>query len=204
MPHTNKRKISISILIPFAVVALVFGGLIWKKMHDSREPRPIPQINEPAASRKGVLFFVVNGTHLAREARDLESCGGTEECLKDLLDELVSGPVGDLDEALPASALVNSVRLEGNLAIVDMNQAFVSDMPAGSSAEVLAVYSLVNTVCVNYPAVTSVKITVEGAVASGMKHLDLNEPLSPDYSLEQPAGASAQEPAVPAARKEKP
>jgi hypothetical protein len=182
---------SISILIPFAIVALVFGALIWKKMHDSRDVSPVPQVNEPAAARKGVLFFVTDGTRLAREARELESCGETSECLKDLLDELVSGPVGELDEALPGGSELNSVRLQGDLAIVDMNQAFASEMTAGSSAEMLAVYSIVNTVCANYPQITRVKITVEGKESTILGHLDLSDPLPPDFSLEQqPAPAT--------------
>lgn len=206
MAATPRRKMSISILIPFAIVALVFVALIWKKMHDSREVKPVPQINEPAAGRKGVLFFVADGTRLGREARELESCGETAECLKDLLDELVSGPVSELDEALPGAAAVNSVRLAGDLAVVDMNQAFASDMPMGSSAEMLAVYSIVNTVSVNYPHITRVKINVEGNEKTILGHLDLGDPLQPDYALEQ-APAIAPPPhhtTTPAAQKGKP
>lgn len=186
--RTNQRKkISISLLIPFVIVALVFGGLIWKKMRASREVQPVPQVTEPAAARKGVLFFVTDGVKLVREARGLEACGETQECLKDLLDELFSGPVGDFDEAIPETANLKGVRIEGDLAIVDVSQAFASDLPAGSSAEMLAVYSIVDTVCVNYPQITRVKITVEGNDKTQLRHLDLSEPLPPDFSLEQSA-----------------
>jgi spore germination protein GerM len=185
MAPIRRRKVSINLLIPFAIVALVFGVLIWKKMHDSREVQPVPQVNQPATTRKGVLFFVADGTRLAREARELEACGETSDCLKDLLDELISGPVGELAEALPATVALNGVRMEGDLAVIDMNQAFASEMPSGSSAEMLAVYSLVNTVCVNYPQITRVRITVEGNEKTILQHLDLSEPLPPDFSLEQ-------------------
>ncbi|MBC8017899.1 MAG: GerMN domain-containing protein [Verrucomicrobia bacterium] len=185
MPTIRRRKINISLLIPFAIVALVFSVLIWKKMQASREVRPVPQVAEPAAPRKGVLFFVTDGVRLVREARELDACGETQECLKDLLDELFSGPVGDLDEALPESSGVKSVRIEGDLAIVDLNQAFASDLAAGSSAEMLAVYSIVDTVCVNYPQIARVKLTVEGNEKTQLRHLDLSDPLPPDYTLEQ-------------------
>jgi hypothetical protein len=185
MPTIRRKKMSINLLIPFAIVALVFGVLIWKKMHDSREVRPVPQTAEPATARKGVLFFVAEGTRLAREARELEACDETQACLKDLLDELFSGPVGDFDEALPESSNVQNVRIAGDLAIVDLNQPFVSDLAAGSSAEMLAVYSIVDTVCVNFPQIARVKITVEGNEHTQLRHLDLSEPLQPDYSLEQ-------------------
>jgi len=204
MAPVRRRKISISLLIPFAIVALVFGALIWKKMQDSRELPPVPQVDQSAAIRKGVLFFVADGTRLAREARELPACSDTETCVKDLLDELFSGPVGELDEALPEGALLTGVRLEGDLAVVDVTKPFASELPSGSSAEMLAVYSIVNTVCFNYPQIARVRITVEGAPAT-LNHLDLMDPLPPDYSLEREAistnSAAPVTPPAPAAKK---
>jgi len=181
-----RRKISISLLIPFAIVALVFGALIWKKMQASRDLHPVSQVSQPAAPRKGVLFFVADGTRLAREARELPACTETESCVKDLLEELFSGPVGELDEALPEGALLTGVRLQGDLAIVDVSKSFATDLPAGSSAEMLAVYSIIDTICFNYPQIARVRITVEGAAAN-LNHLDLTDPLPPDYTLEREA-----------------
>jgi spore germination protein GerM len=207
MAPVRRRKISISLLIPFAIVALVFGALIWKKMQDSRELHPVPQVSQPAASHKGVLFFVADGTRLAREARELPSCTETETCVKDLLEELFSGPVGELDEALPEGALLTGVRLQGDLAVVDVSKPFATDLPTGSSAEMLAVYSIINTVCFNYPQIARVQITVEG-VATNLNHLDLRDPLSPDYTLEREAtstnSAVPAPPPAPAAQKGRP
>lgn len=196
MAPNRRRKVSVSLLIPFAIVALVFGGLVWKKLQDSREVPTVPQVSEPAAGRKAVLFFVADGTRLAREARELESCPDTAACVQELLDELFSGPVGELDEAIPEGAEVSGVRLEGNTAIVEVTGPFVTDMPVGSSAEMLAVYSIVNTVCANYPDIARVRIAVEGGAA--LKHLDLSEPLAPEFSLEQSPAAPPQ--AAPALR----
>ena len=205
MAPVRRRKISISLLIPFAIVALVFGALIWKKMQASQEPHPVPQVNQEAATRKVVLFFVADGTRLAREARELPSCTDTEACVKELLDELFGGPLGDLDEALPEGAELTGVRLEGDLAVVDVSRAFATDLPAGSSAEMLAVYSIINSVCFNYPQITRVWITVEGNQKTVLKHLDLSDPLPPDYSLEHEAtstnSAAPVAPPAPAAKK---
>jgi hypothetical protein len=208
MPPVKRRKININLLIPFVIIALVFGALIWKKTHDSREVRPVPKVVEPTAVRNAILFFVVDGTSLAREARELEACGETQDCLKDLLDELFSGPVGDFEEALPESSSVKSVRIVGEQAFVDLNQSFAVDLAAGSSAEMLAVYSIVNTICVNYPQIASVKLTVEGNQKTQLRHLDLSDPLQPEYSLEQrltPVDGTRTTPStVPAVQKGKP
>jgi hypothetical protein len=205
MAPIRRRKINVSLLIPFAIVALVFGILIWKKMQDSREPYPVPQASQTDTTRKVVLFFVNEGAGLAREARELPSCTDTEACVKELLDELFSGPVGELDGALPEGAELTGVRLEGDQAVVDVSSAFASDLPSGSSAEMLAVYSIINTVCFNYPQITRVLITVEGNRKTVLKHLDLSDPLTPDYSLEREATSTGAAVPVttpaPAARK---
>jgi Sporulation and spore germination len=199
MAPVRRRKISISLLIPFVLVAMVFGALIWKKMQDSRELHSAQQASQPDAARKGVLFFVADGARLGREARELPACTDTETCVRDLLEELFSGPVGDLDEALPEGALLTGVRLEGDQAVVDVSRAFSTDLPAGSSAEMLAVYSIINTVCFNFPQIARVRITVEGAAAS-LSHLDLSDALPPDYSLErEPTSTTSAVPVTPPA-----
>jgi spore germination protein GerM len=198
MAPLRRKKISISLVIPFAIVAMVFGGLIWKKMQDSREPRPVPQTDQNAATRKVVLFFATDDARLAREARELEACTETSECVKDLLDELISGPVSDLHETVPEGTAVSTVLLEGDLAVVDLTAPFAAELPSGSSAEMTAVYSIVNTVCVNFPQITRVRITVEGNQKTILNHLDLTEPLPPDYSLEQNPPETT--PAAPANR----
>jgi len=204
MAPIRRRKINISLLIPFAVVALVFGWLVWQKTQDSREIHPLPQVDQPTATRKVVLFFVVDGVGLAPEARELPSCSEAEVCVKELLDGLFNGPVGNLDAALPEGALLAGVHLEGELAVVDVTRAFASKLPVGSSAEMLAVYSIVNTVCFNYPQITRVRITIDGAT-SNLNHLDLSEPLLPDYSLEREKtpinSAVPPTPAVPTEKK---
>jgi hypothetical protein len=208
MAPNRRRKMSVSLLIPFAIVAMVFGALIWKKMQASLETHPEPQVNQPAAMRKGVLFFVTDDARLGREGRELDACSETAECVKDLLDELFSGPVGELYEAIPEGAVVTSVRLDGDLAVIDITRPFASDLPSGSSAEMLAVYSIINSVCFNYPQIARVWITVEGNPKTVLRHLDLSDPLPPDYSLERVENVTNSAvpvtPPVPPAKKEHP
>ena len=206
MRSLQRKRSKISLLIPFLVIALVFGVLLWHKYRTSRMPAPTPHVQQPSGARMAVLFFVADGSRLGREARQLEPCAETAACVKYVLDELFSGPVGELDEALPEGALLNGVRIEGNTAIVDVNRNFVDEMTAGSSAEMLAVYSIVDTVCVNFPQITHVKLTVAGEGNAVLSHLDLSEPLSADYSLEQHAAATpaekAEKPSKPGKKKE--
>jgi len=57
-------------------------------------------------------------------------------------------------------------------------------MPGGSKAELLTVYSLVNTVVANFPAVARVQLLVEDRpVDSFAGHIDVSRPLLPDMTL---------------------
>lgn len=203
MTNSHKKKINISIMIPFAILALLFGLLVWKKVQDSREVTPAPpqQQAEPIALRKVVLLFVsADGTKLVREGRELDSCAEQSQCLDSLMEELLNGSLGDLKSALPETTIVNSAVINNNRAMVDLNEAFAADLPSGSNAEMLAVYSLVNTIGINFPAVTQVQLTVAGKSDKVLRHLDLRAPLTPDFSLIQetvPAAPSEGTPALP-------
>lgn len=207
MPTGGRKRINISLLIPFLVIALVFGVMIWQKYRASREIPPAPQVRQPSTMRTAVLFFVADGTRLVREARELEPCSDTTACVKEDLDALFSGSLGGYDEALPEGAALVGVRVEGKTAVVDLNRSFADDLPAGSSAEMLAVYSIVDTVCANDPRIERVKLTVEGDAAATLRHLDLSEPLEPDYTLEKGAEPSAEgraaAPSIPLTKKGK-
>lgn len=197
MAPSSRKRINISLLIPFLVIALVFGATIWKKYRASRELPVVPQVQQPAGKRTVVLFFVADGTRLAREARELEQCNDAVACLKEVLEELVNGPVGEFDESLPDGTVINTVRVDGNLASVDLNKAFAEALPSGSSAEMLAVYSIVDTVATNFPQIAKVKLSIEGDGKSILRHLDLSDPLVPDYALELPPPSPSAKTAVP-------
>jgi len=195
MKPVKKKRTSFSIIIPFALIALIFTLLVWKKYRDSIPQPKIPQVQQPASAQSVTLFFVAEGNRLGREAREIEPCSDTSECLSDILEELFSGPVGNLNDALPEGAMLNSVLIEGDMVTVDVNSNFVSEMPTGSSAEMMAVYSIVNTVCANYPQIKTVKLNVEGQSKVVLKHLDLTDPVPADFSLEQ--NPEQAKPAVP-------
>lgn len=207
MPPVRRKQSSINLMVPFLIIALVFGALLWNKYRATRIVNPKPTAQTPLGKRTVVLFYVNESNRLAREARDLEPCADTTACVKETLDELFYGPVGELDEALPEGSVVNGVRIEGDTAVVDVNRSFVDEMPSGSSAEMLAVYSIVDTVCLNFPKIARVRLTVAGEGTVQLEHLDLSDPLTADYTLEATSTPSVQGPLhhlKPETTKEKP
>ncbi|MBW4054007.1 MAG: GerMN domain-containing protein [Proteobacteria bacterium] len=180
-----RKKVTISLLIPFLVFILFFSTMIWQKYRSSHEVPVTPPQQNAESYRSITLFFVSDGTRLAREARKIDPCDNDTACLKRVLDELLNGPVGEFEEAVPEGTVVESVRMEGNVATIEFNHMFSDAMLSGSSAEMLAVYAVVDTVTVNFPQIQKVKIDIDGTKEVVLHHLDLSEPLLPDYSLEQ-------------------
>jgi hypothetical protein len=57
-------------------------------------------------------------------------------------------------------------------------------IPGGSRAELLTVYSVVNSLVTNFPAVSRVQILVEDRMASSFAgHVDVSRPLPADMTL---------------------
>ena len=195
MAIQHKQRIGADIVVPFILIALVFGGLFWQKYQEARQlPDTPPGKQGPAATKKITLFFGDDDSHLVREAREVETCEDRTTCLRSLLEELFVGPVGELTAVVPEWTTINSVKIENTLATVDLGKDFAELLEPGSSAETMAVYAIVNTVCSNMPEIQQVKITLDGDQAARLRHLDLSEPLEPDYSLELlPASTPQQE-----------
>jgi spore germination protein GerM len=184
----HNRPVGLDIIIPFLIFAVVFGGLIWQKYKATSQLPDVPPAQQTSLTSKTVVLFFANEQgQLIREAREVESCQDKLSCLRMLLEELFSGPLGDAEAVIPEWAAINEVRLEGDLVTVDLEDDFRNGLASGSFAEMMAVYAIVNTICANLPEVKRVKLVINGDPASRLKHLDLSDPLTPDYSLEGPA-----------------
>lgn len=194
MAIQHKQRIGADIVVSFILIALVFGGLFWQKYQEARQlPDTPPGKQGPAATKKITLFFGDDESHLIREAREVETCEDRTTCLRSLLEELFVGPVGELTAVIPEWTTINSVTIEDTLVTVDLGKDFAESLEPGSSAEMMAVYAIVNTICSNMPEIQQVRITLDGDQAARLRHLDLSEPLEPDYSLElQPASTPQQ------------
>lgn len=185
MSLPQRRRIGADVLIPFILLALVFGGLFGQKYREARQlSESVTAGAREVGDRRIILFFVDDAGKLSRESRQVDVCQDPATCLRSILEELFSGPISDLDPAVPEWTSINSVNIEGGTASVDLEKSFSESLQSGSSSEMLAVYAIVNTICVNLPEVRQVRLTLGGEHATHLHHLDLSEPLTPDFSLE--------------------
>ncbi len=172
------------LLVAFVISALVLGVLIYRKYEMSRlKPAP-PQPQEAGVLLVTLFFASPDGAGLTREAREVDACSEQTACAEEVLEELINGPVGDMSPTLPPTATFRSVRVDGDTATVDFGKELTDALPAGSNAEMVAIYSVVDSLAFNFPTIKRVKFLLEGENIKTFGHLDLSAPLVPDFTLE--------------------
>jgi hypothetical protein len=142
------------------------------------QPTPPPQ---PGRKIKARLFYVSeDGMRLTSLERDV-SFGETPV---DQAREIVAAQIGPVAEplvsAIPPGTTLRALFLtEHGDAFVDLSREIASAHPGGSINELLTIYTIVNALTVNLPAVKSVQVLVDGKEVETLAgHVDLRRPLT--------------------------
>jgi spore germination protein GerM len=175
------------LFIAFFICAVVLGALMLKKYEMRHRQPPLPAQPQQQGLRLVALFFASpDGAGLVREGREIDSCAYPAECVEEVVVELINGPLGNLAPTLPPSTSIRSVRINGDVAQIDLGEEVVKALPGGSNSEMAAVYSIVNTIAVNFPRIRQVKLMINGRDVETLRgELDLRAPLAPDFTLER-------------------
>jgi spore germination protein GerM len=122
---------------------------------------------------------------LVSEERDVAFSSDLAHQVRTVVEELAKGSTTGLVATLPAGTRVLEVFVQARgVAFVDLSSEAASGLPGGSKAELLTVYSVVNTIVTNFPAVRRVRLLVDDQpVASLGGHVDVSRPLPPDMTL---------------------
>jgi hypothetical protein len=175
------------LVIAFLLGATVLGVLIGRRYQQSIAPPPPPTVQSLASKRIVALFFGTSAADgLIREGREIDACDDQTACIQAVLQELQNGPVGDYEATLPDSAPLPVVTVLGDTAMIDLSAELTNELPGGSAAELATVYSLVNSITVNFPQLRRVQLLVAGQKAATLKgHVDISEPLEQDLTMER-------------------
>ncbi len=106
---------------------------------------------------------------------------------KAIVRELIAGPQrgSGLVATLPPGASLRGLSVQDGVAIADFNVNLKRRHPGGSAGEIMTVYSIVTSLA-QVPGVQRVQILIEGQrVETLAGHLDLSEPLEPDWNFVQ-------------------
>ncbi len=132
-----------------------------------------------------VLFFSDSESqYLMGEKRKISKKNDLREEGRETIQELINGPRGKLIPTLPSRTKLLNLQVHGERARVNFNSALTTDHPGGSSAELMTVYSIVNTLTFNFPQIKRVQILVNGkSIETIAGHLSLKEPILPKPDL---------------------
>ena len=169
------------------VFLLLAVGLVVGILNTKQPPRQVlPEEATQAHPARDVLlyFAAADGQSLIAENRPIGDCQTEQDCLRDTVNALIAGPQGDLVPILPAQVVLRGVTVVGSLVQIDFSRELIATHPGGTQSELLTVYGLADTLAVNFPHLRQVQILVEGTPAATLKgHLDLRQPINPDFSL---------------------
>jgi spore germination protein GerM len=150
-------------------------------------PAP-PDAGDAEAGRRinvRLYFEAPDREGLLPEEREVAFSSDLAQQLRIVVEELARGSATGLLPTLPPGTRVLEVFVQAQgVAYVDLSSEAASGLPGGSKAELLTVYSVVNTIVTNFPAVSRVRLVVEDQpVASFGGHVDVSRPLPPDMTL---------------------
>jgi len=150
----------------------------------------LPKSSSPADESPGrlevTLFFLSDDDDLLhRETREIEAGPTVEDEAERALQELVRGSARSYLSPLPPGTRVRQVFVnQDGTAYVDFGKEIMEKFAYGSSSELAAVYSVVNTLAVNFRPIRRVVILVEGAERETLGgHVDLSRPFAADLNL---------------------
>jgi len=163
--------------------------------------------NEAMATRKirATLFYVSeDGQRLVPIEREVPYGEGLLEQAKRIVEAEIGPAPTPLSSALPAGTKLRAVYVsERGDAFVDFSRELVTAHPGGSLNELLTVYSVVDALTANLPAVHAVQLLVDGRDVDTLAgHVDLRRPLpgskrwveEPPVAPQTPAAAATSKP----------
>lgn len=165
-----------------ALLIAVLAWLVWQtwQIRPTR-PRPAASADSAAVGVRAVtLYFgAADGDSLVSEDRELIESATLHERVAALVSELDQGPRGRGVAVLPAGTSVLHVYLDDRgLMTLDLSGAFRQRFRGGSTAEYLALASLVRTVAADLPEVKQIRIVSAGRPLGTLGgHLPLDRPL---------------------------
>lgn len=184
MPRRNLATIAIVVFAGIAAWILFIGLPRWYAARNTPAPpdTAAAKAGTTAAVRKitATLYFIGDdGMALAAAQREVPFGATVAEQARAIIEAQLAA-AAPLVSAIPAETRLRDIYVtERGDAFIDLSGELIAKHPGGSLLEIFTVYTLVNALTVNLPAVTRVQILVDGKEIDTLAgHVDLRHPLS--------------------------
>ena len=184
----EKRLGPLPYLVLLGSALLIAAGVGWyiaKRSAGLSGYGPPPAVIEtPALQKQAVhLYFGDSqGRFLTAEQRIMDQPEDGVLSGRQMVAALIQGPRNGASRTLPPDARLRSFFItDDGTACVDFEAASFDQHPGGAGAELLSIYSIVNTLVLNVEAIRSVKILLGGQEAATLAgHVDLSHAFEAD------------------------
>ena len=176
------RHLIIAVAV-LGIMALAMSAYVWRMRgkvvgSEASTPNTQPVARPAAGPSEQVTLYVAydEGGMLRPQAARIPLPSGRQERAEELLRALVDIYLGKSSpHVLGTGSEIRGVYLaDPGLAVIDLNAAFANGHRSGVLVEELTLTSLVATLCANIPAITQVKILVDGKERESLAgHVDL-------------------------------
>lgn len=178
-------------------VVLVLVAIGVRRTGNSPRP-PVAASGPPAAAAsaepamlgrkiKARLFYVSeDGTRLTSVEREVLYGDGPAAQAQVLINAQLAPAAAPLVSAIPPGTTLRAIYLNAakGEAYVDLSREAMTAHTGGSLDELLTIYTIVNALTANLPAVTSVQVLVDGKEIDTLAgHVDLRKPLVKNLAL---------------------
>ncbi|MGH9325595.1 MAG: GerMN domain-containing protein [Terriglobia bacterium] len=183
---TKRTFILALIVIPILVISAFYLRALYHHTFFENHQRPEGEIrtqltqealqSEPGSQVTVTLYFPNYDTgELVQEARQMSLASNTEDRIRQIVLALIQGSRQGHARSLPSSAALRAVFLASDgAAYLDFSTDVKRNFPVGIESETLAVYSVVDSLCVNIPSVKRVKFLIQGQEVNTLDgHADL-------------------------------
>jgi spore germination protein GerM len=187
------------IVIGIVLFLVIFGGLFYFVKHrpapptqlqnQSSTPNTPSKPGEDQANQRRInvkLYFASsNSILLQAEDRFVPYHDNLHDQAFEVMKELVKGPSGDLIPTIPEGTIARDLFItKDGVAYADFSAALSANHKGGSLGEMNTVFSIVDTLTLNFPEIKRVQILIEDhAIDTLNGHLDLSRPLRQDLSF---------------------
>ena len=190
---TRRGKIFFLILL----LCLGAGGFYLRSLSRRVFLEPTPRAEEAARAQLNqialqanngttqlvTLYFpALNEGKLVAESRSFTWAQADSDRVRQIVLTLAEGSHEGYGRVLPASTTVRAVFLASDgTAYIDLSGDLLSEFEPGIQSETLAIYSIVNSITVNIPAVKQVHFLIQGQEVETLDgHADLTATYVPD------------------------
>ena len=183
--RSSKKGRGGKILFLLILIGIGLTALFYQQIYDSI--KPLFERWSVLVEKKEVLLYFSDseGEYLIAEKRPILKKNEVKEEVKETILELIKGPKEKLIPTLPPRTKLLTLQInDAGVAKVNFSSALSKEHPGGSSAEMMTVYSIVNSLALNFPQIKRVQILIDGkSIETITGHLSLRQPISPKPDL---------------------